>query len=72
MFVEHIFHSGPGNELGLSLILNADIDDYFCSSTHSFGFKVLLHSPNDLPRVAHYGIAIPTEFESRIAGKNIS
>lgn len=57
---------GSGNELGLSLILNADINDYYCSSTRSYGFKVLLHSPNDLPRVAHYGAAIPNGYESRI------
>lgn len=58
---------GSGNEVGLSLILKADIHDYFCSSTRSYGFKILLHSPNDLPKVAHYGIAIPTNYESRIS-----
>lgn len=61
--------TGPGNELGLSLIMRTNLDDYYCSSTCSKGFKILLHSPNDLPRVAHYGIAIPTEFESRIVIK---
>lgn len=47
---------GSGNELGLSLILKTDKNDYFCSSTRSVGFKVLLHSPNDLPKVAHFGM----------------
>lgn len=55
-----------GNEMGLSLILNADIHDYYCSSTRSYGFKVLLHNPNDLPRVAYYGVAIPVGYESRL------
>lgn len=41
---------GPGNELGLTLILKANIDDYFCSSTDSYGFKVLVHSAGDLAR----------------------
>lgn len=45
-----------GNEMGLSLILNADVHDYYCSSTRSYGFKVLVHNPNDLPRVAYYGV----------------
>lgn len=52
--------------MGLSLYLKTDIDDYFCSSTKSYGFKVLIHSPNDLPKVARYGIAIPSGYETRI------
>lgn len=34
--------SGPGNEYGLNLIMKANIEDYFCSSTNSYGFKVIL------------------------------
>lgn len=52
--------------MGLSLILKADVHDYYCSSTRSCGFKALLHNPNDLPRVAYYGVAIPVGFESRL------
>lgn len=48
-------------------MLKEDTNDYFCSSTNSFGFKILLHSPNDLPKVSHYGVSIPTGYESRIA-----
>lgn len=60
------YHIDSGNEMGLSLILNADVHDYYCSSTRSYGFKVLLHNPNDLPRVAYYGVAIPVGYESRL------
>lgn len=52
--------------MGLSLILNVDMSDYYCSSTKSYGFKILLHSPNDLPTIAHYGVAVPNGYESRI------
>lgn len=52
--------------MGLTLILNSDIKDYFCTSTKSYGFKILLNSPNDLPKVAHYGVAIPNGYETRI------
>lgn len=45
----------------------SNVHDYFCSSTESYGYKVLLHSPNDVPKVADYGFALPTGFESRIA-----
>lgn len=57
---------GSGNHLGLSLILNATIDEYYCSSTNGFGFKVLLHSPHELPEVDHYGVGIANGYESRI------
>lgn len=61
-----IFHAGSGNELGLTLTLKPDVNDYFCLATRSFGFKILLHSPNDLPKISNYGIAIPTNYETRI------
>lgn len=61
-----VYHLGSGNEMGLTLILNTDMNDYFCSSTRSYGFKVLLNSPNDLPRVSRYGIAVPNGYESRL------
>ncbi|XP_055300406.1 pickpocket protein 28-like [Sitodiplosis mosellana] len=56
-----------GNEQGINLIMKADVDDYFCSSTESFGFKVLIHNPNDLPMIKNLGMAIPSNFESRFA-----
>lgn len=31
---------GSGSHMGLFVVLNASIDDYFCSSTSSKGFKV--------------------------------
>lgn len=67
MFIKLIyFGSASGNEMGLSIVLNGNTEDYYCSSTVSYGFKVLLHSPNDLPRVAYYGVAIPVGYETRI------
>lgn len=53
---------GPGNEYGLSVMLKLNTHDFFCSSTESSGFKILLHSPNDSPRVGKYGQAIPGNF----------
>lgn len=31
---------GAGSHLGLTLVLDANLDDYYCSSTASTGFKV--------------------------------
>lgn len=34
------FFIGPGKSLGLTIILNSNYNDYYCSSTNSAGFKV--------------------------------
>lgn len=57
---------GSGAHLGLSVILNASISEFYCSSTSGLGFKTLLHSPNELPEVDYYGLGIANGFESRI------
>lgn len=33
--------AGPGSHMGLSVILEAGLDDYYCSSGNSAGFKVM-------------------------------
>lgn len=58
--------SGTGNNLGLSITLDVSENEYYCSSTNSYGFKVLLHSPNEMPKIAHYGTAVANGFESRV------
>lgn len=57
---------GPGSNMGLTLILNADVANYYCSSTSSSGFKVLLHSPIETPKVANYGFFIATGLETKV------
>lgn len=46
---------GTGTNLGLTILLDAGISEYYCSSTNSYGFKFLLHSPNEAPRITNYG-----------------
>lgn len=58
---------GTGNNLGLTLLLNVAENEYYCSSTNSFGFKVLLHSPNEMPQISYYGTALANGYETRIA-----
>lgn len=58
--------TGTGSMLGLSLILNAETEEYYCSSTSSYGFKVLVHGPNELPKIAHYGTSVANGFESNM------
>lgn len=52
--------------MGLYVILNGDISDYYCSSTNSAGFKVLLHNPAETPRISDYGMLVSPGQESRI------
>lgn len=58
--------SGAGSRLGLSLVLNVALNEYYCSSTSGFGFKVILHAPHELPQIDEYGLGIANGFESRI------
>lgn len=55
---------GAGSDLGLTLVLNGDVNEYYCSSTNSYGFKVLFHSPNEQPKISRYGQMIANGFES--------
>lgn len=59
--------AGIGVSMGLQILLKADPAEYFCTSTNSVGFKLLLHNPNDAPKISAYGSAIPIGQESRIA-----
>lgn len=47
-------------------MLDVSEREYYCSSTDSYGFKILLHSPNELPKISNYGTAISNGFETRV------
>ena len=32
----------PGKDIGLSIMLNVEKDEYYCTGTESVGFKVML------------------------------
>lgn len=52
--------------MGLTLMLDVSETEYYCSSTNSYGFKILLHSPNELPKISNYGTAIANGYETRV------
>lgn len=62
---------GSGVQLGLSIILNANVSEYYCSSSSGLGFKVLLHSPNELPEIGYYGLGVANAYESQIVATPI-
>lgn len=57
--------AGAGSHMGLSIILDADVANYFCSSTSSVGFKVLFHNPTETPKISNYGFYITVGEEYR-------
>lgn len=57
---------GAGSHLGLYVVLNAAVEDYYCSSTDSVGFKILMHNPTETPRIADFGSFVAPGFETRM------
>ncbi|KAJ1524950.1 hypothetical protein ONE63_009806 [Megalurothrips usitatus] len=58
---------GIGTHLGLTIAVDSEIHDYYCSSTDSAGFKVLLHNPVETPKIAAFGMLIEPGTENRVA-----
>lgn len=57
---------GTGSRLGLFIALYANLKEYYCSSTSSYGFKLLLHSPIESPKIAHFGMALSIGYETQM------
>lgn len=49
---------GSGKHIGLTILATANTANYYCSSTNAAGFKLLLHSPVEMPKIGHYGWAV--------------
>ncbi|XP_018575693.2 pickpocket protein 28 [Anoplophora glabripennis] len=58
---------GAGSHLGLSLILDAQVDNYYCSSTSSIGFKIILSNPIETPKMADFGSLLSPGMEVRFS-----
>ena len=52
-----------GAPFGLSLLLDADTQRYFCPSSDSEGFRMILHTPLEFPQVKDSGLAVGLEKE---------
>ncbi|XP_061388754.1 pickpocket protein 28-like, partial [Musca vetustissima] len=50
---------GTGIAMGVSVILNAEVDEYYCSTSNSAGFKVNLGTPINRPLVGETGVIVP-------------
>ncbi|XP_059226078.1 pickpocket protein 28 [Stomoxys calcitrans] len=56
---------GTGISMGITIFLNAEVDEYYCSSTSGPGFKLSLSSPIDMPQVKEVGVTVPLRSETR-------
>nr|XP_012222920.1 PREDICTED: pickpocket protein 28-like [Linepithema humile] len=57
---------GAGLFYGLTLVLDVEADEYYCSSTAGAGFKMLLHSPVETPKIADFAFSITPGEETRV------
>ncbi|KAL0818256.1 hypothetical protein ABMA28_008749 [Loxostege sticticalis] len=57
---------GIGTSKGLTLVLNANIAEYYCASTKSAGFKILLHNPTESPKIQNLGEIYGPGIEARV------
>jgi amiloride-sensitive sodium channel len=57
---------GAGAHLGLTLVLDVEADEFYCSTSAGVGFKLLLHNPVEMPKIADFGSLIAPGREYRI------
>ncbi|XP_043266575.1 pickpocket protein 28-like isoform X2 [Venturia canescens] len=57
---------GAGKYFGLTLVLDSDLKEYYCSSTASVGFKMFLHNPVETPKIADFAFSLSPGRETRI------
>ncbi|XP_053949284.1 pickpocket protein 28-like [Anastrepha ludens] len=57
---------GIGEGQGLSLILDVERDEYYCSSSNGIGFKILLHNPLEAPNMREIGLLLAPGRETKI------
>lgn len=57
--------AGTGESLGLTITLDVQADEYYCSSTNSIGFKMAMHSPTETPNVREVGLLVAAGYETK-------
>ncbi|XP_021916874.1 pickpocket protein 28-like isoform X2 [Zootermopsis nevadensis] len=62
---------GSGTHLGLTIVLDAELQQFHCSTSASVGFKLLLHNPVETPKIADFGSLIAPGREYRIKIKPV-
>lgn len=55
---------GTGPLSGLIVSMSTNVEEYYCALSTSYGFKVLVHTPDEIPSVVIQGMAISNGFET--------
>ncbi|KAK4879623.1 hypothetical protein RN001_007769 [Aquatica leii] len=58
--------TGAGTHLGLTLVLDAQLKSYYCSSSIGVGFKILLHNSLETPKMSEFALLVAPGLEARI------
>ncbi|XP_055910461.1 pickpocket protein 28-like [Eupeodes corollae] len=58
--------AGTGESLGFSVVLNVDLEEYYCSSASGPGFKISLHSPTETPQLRETGLLLQPGYETKV------
>ena len=59
--------NAPGLSMGLTVVLDVEKEEYFCSGFESIGFKALLHAPITTPEMVEFGFALSPGTENFIS-----
>ncbi|KAM8712439.1 hypothetical protein ACLKA7_012884 [Drosophila subpalustris] len=54
---------GSGITMGFSVVLDAQLNEYYCSSTNGPGFKVFFHNPITMPDMKDEGLVVGIGYE---------
>ncbi|XP_054276381.1 pickpocket protein 28-like [Macrosteles quadrilineatus] len=57
---------GPGSHTGLKVVLDAELDEFFCSTEVSVGFKLAVHNPKETPKMKAYASTVQPGHETRV------
>ncbi|KAK9499768.1 hypothetical protein O3M35_002744 [Rhynocoris fuscipes] len=57
---------GPGTHMGLTIVINAELDEYFCATDNSQGFKIMLNNPTETPKISSFAISVEAGKETKL------
>ncbi|BES98474.1 Amiloride-sensitive sodium channel [Nesidiocoris tenuis] len=57
---------GSGTHLGLTIVADAEMQQYYCSSGNSKGFKILMSNPLETPKLMSFAVPLAPGSESKV------
>ncbi|KAF6201828.1 hypothetical protein GE061_004223 [Apolygus lucorum] len=60
---------GSGTHLGLTIVADAELHQYYCSSGNSKGFKIFMSNPLETPKIQSFGVSLAPSSETKVVVK---